>query len=108
MRDDDDRQARARSEMLRQPGHHLDVQMVGRLIQQEEIQVSHEGAGELHTPTLTAGHRAQTSIQQRLVKAAEQPVKDLADRRVTRPLVHVLTGYDVLRHRDVRVEGFRL
>ena len=48
------------------------------------------------------------SLQERLVEAAEQAVEDLANRRVTRPLMHVLPRHDVLRDAHLRIEGLRL
>ena len=106
--DDDDRESRTRREVIGKPRHHFDVEVVGRLVEQEQVEVGDEGTGELDPPALPAGHLAELAIEQGFFKTPEQPVEDLANRGVARPLVHILAGHDVLRHGHLGIEGLGL
>ena len=108
MGDDDHRQPRPRSKVIREPRHHLDIEMVGRLVEEQQVEVGDKCSGELHAPALTARHGPQPPREQILVESAEQAVEDLADRRIAGPLVHILARHDVLRHGHLRVETLRL
>ena len=108
MRDDDDREPRPRREMVCEPRDDLDVEMVSRLVEQQQVEVGDESSRQLHPASLATRHRAHPPGEERLVETAEQSVEDLANRRIAGPLVHVLPRHDVLRHGHLRIEGFRL
>ncbi len=90
MGDDEDRAA-ARGEMARQPVDPFDVEMVRRLVEQQQLGLVEEQLGERDPPALTAGQRRDDGVEPvgeaRDVDATEQPVEDAAERGVAGPLV---------------------
>ena len=85
-----DRHHRARVllEELLEPGHRLRVQVVGRLVQQQEIGLLEKQSAERHPPDLAAGQSADCCVTRR---AAEGVHRDL-DRPVQVPAVGRLDG----------------
>ena len=75
-------------QVVGQPGHPLDVEVVGRLVQQEQVGVGHEQLGQREPPPLTAGHRPDQRLQAPhvgRVDAAEQALEHVAHPGVTGP-----------------------
>ena len=54
MRNGDDR-ALILTKVVFEPGYGLRIEVIGRLIQQQDIGLSEQQAGQCHTPPLTAG-----------------------------------------------------
>ena len=54
MGDDKQAQARARLEVRGKPGDDLDIEMVGRLVEQQDVKVSDQQPREIHATALTA------------------------------------------------------
>ena len=50
-------------QVVGQPGHPLDVEVVGRLVQQQQVGVGHEQLGQREPSPLTAGHRPDQRLQ---------------------------------------------
>ncbi len=101
--DDDDRGLQG-VQVRGQPGDALDVEVVGRLVEQEEVGALGEARGpsigaagqdpgEVDAPALAAGEDPDPRIeplgQERRVEAAEQAAEDFADLRRGGPLVGV-------------------
>ena len=75
-------------QVVGQPRDALDVEVVGRLVQQQQVGVGHEQLGQGQPPALAAGHRADDRLEAahvRGVDAAEQPLEDVTDARVAGP-----------------------
>ena len=96
---DDDEPARVRRppflEMLGEPGDALDVEVVGGLIEEDDVPVADEQLSEGHAPALATRQIAQPG---RPGEVGEQPVDHVADLRVTRPLVLIEMADDHLRN----------
>ena len=54
MGDDKQAQARARLEVRGKPGDDLDIEMVGRLVEQQDVKVGDQQPREIHATALTA------------------------------------------------------
>ena len=61
VRDEDDRAGVGREKRL-EPFDRLDVEMVGRLVEQEQIGFRHERAGQQHAPAPAAGQRVERHV----------------------------------------------
>ena len=88
MRHDHDGLAPA-AEVPRQPVDALDVEVVRRLIEDQQVVVADECPGQRHPPALAAGERGQGPVQHRVeVRAlAEESREHLPDPCVGGPLV---------------------
>src|SRR5699024_6968344 len=80
---DDDEGGRAAPEVVGQPLHALDVEVVGRLVQHEQVEVLHEGRGQRDAPALAAREVVDGGVQTEVVDA--DAVEHGADPRVARP-----------------------
>ena len=88
-------------EVVGQPGDALDVEVVGRLVEQEEVGRGHQQGGERDAAALSAGERAdhgRHAADGRRVGAAEQPGEHVADAGVGRPDVLGEVADDRLEH----------
>ena len=71
-------------QMFGQPVDRDHVQMIGRLVQRQDVPVLEQQAGQIGAAALAAGQRADARVQ---TDAAEQRLHDLARARLRRPLV---------------------
>src|SRR5699024_8166939 len=62
-----------------QPGDTFDVQVVGRLIEHDDVVVFHQQSGQSRPAALTAGERSDRAVP---VQSAEQAVHDVAFSRL--------------------------
>jgi hypothetical protein len=91
--DGDERRVRtgaAGRQVLGEPGHPLDVEMVGGLVEQQQVGVGHEQCGQRETPSLATRQGSDEGIRTADGEHAhptEQTVEDLPDPGVTSPLV---------------------
>ena len=94
----------AGKQVVGQPLHALDVEVVGRLVEQHQVQVAHQRRGQAHAPALTAGERADGGLQTELGHA--EPAEDLAHPRVRGPLEggHAQRGEHDVGDGGLRVE----
>ena len=77
-------------DVVGQPGHPFDVEVVGRLVEQEQVGRGHEQRGEGHPSPLSAGQRPDEGVHapdDRGVEPAEQADEHVAHSRVGGPLV---------------------
>ena len=94
-------------EVVGQPGDALDVEVVGRLVEQEHVGVGDEQPGQGQPAALAAGQRPDDRVEParpRGVDAAEQPGEHVADAGVTGPHVLGEVTDDRLAHGPGRVE----
>ena len=68
-----------------EPGHRLDVQVVGGLVEQQQVRLAHQRAGQEHAPPPAAGQRVGRRVG-RQVEAGEH----LLDHRLALPGVLVV------------------
>ena len=74
--------------MVGEPGDALDVEVVGRLVEEQQLGVGDEQPGEREPAALATGHRADRGCRgrrRRGADAAEQPGQDVADAGVAGP-----------------------
>ena len=88
-----------------QPVDRDHVQMVGRLVQRQDVPVLEQQAGQIGAAALATGQRADARIQ---TDAAEQRLHDLARARLRRPLVVLASLQCGLAHGGVVVERIAL
>ena len=62
---DDDQSAPVGGEALLQPGHRVDVEVVGGLVEHQEVAVGHQRAGQGHPLRLPAGQRSRVGLGER-------------------------------------------
>ena len=88
---DDEQRAGARGQMPREPVDRLDVEVVGRLVEQQQLGRVEQQPRERDPPALAAGQRRDRRLEAcreaRERDAAEQTVEDVAEGTVARPLV---------------------
>ncbi|CAB4852441.1 unannotated protein [freshwater metagenome] len=105
---DSDERATTRSEMCGEPGHGLDVEMVGGFVEHEEVVVVDEKPRQRSTPSLTAGHRRNPGVETLGVRRrrypTEQTVQDISHPSVACPLVIGAMADDDLAQRHGGVE----
>ena len=92
--------------VLGQPGHALDVEVVGRLVEHQQVQRPDQLRGQRHPAPLATGHRRDRGVQAEPVEL--QPGQHRADGGVAGPLV--LGGehrgrQDDVAHRRPRRQG---
>ena len=73
-----------RLHVLGQPGHGLDVEVVGRLVEHDEVVVAQQECGQRATPSLATGQPDDRAVQGH---PGEQHLDDLAGAGVGGPLV---------------------
>ena len=99
----------ARLQVPGQPVHPLEVEVVGRLVQQQHLGVGHQQPGQRHPPPLATGQRGQHGVgtaDADRVQPAEQAGEHLADLRVAGP--DMLRGVPQHCVPDVDLAGDRL
>lgn len=69
MGDSQDR-ARIRGQMLLQPEHALGVEVVGRLVEEQEVWLAEQQLAERHTATLATGQLRDREITRRATQAS--------------------------------------
>ncbi len=83
--------AAPRGEVAREPVDALDVEVVGRLVEQQQLGAVEQQLGERDPPALAAGERRDRRVEPLRealdADAAEQPVEHGAKRAVAGPLV---------------------
>ena len=110
MGDDDQAAIRPRPgphEVVGEPGDTFDVEMVGRLVQEEQVGLGHQGRGQCHPATLAAGHRAHPRIQAPDgggLMIAKQARQDIANPGLAGPIVFGPLAEDDLAHGRCRVK----
>jgi hypothetical protein len=72
-----------RLEVGGEPGDALDVEVVGRLVEHEQVPLLHEQRRERHAAALAAGHRADDAVEADAVQP--EAVEHLAHRGVAGP-----------------------
>src|SRR5262249_29223918 len=88
-----------------EPGDRLDIQVVGRLVQHQDVVVAGEQPGKGDAAALPAGEPAQPGVP---VQVAPQPGAHVADARVSRPLVFGGLADNGVTHGGFVVEGVGL
>ncbi len=83
---DDDERGTAGEQVLGQPPHALDVEVVGRLVEHEQVELLHQGRGERDPLPLAAGEPLDRRVQAASAAGA-QALDDGAAARVGGPLV---------------------
>ena len=81
---DDDEGAGPADEVLGEPGHRLDVEVVGGLVEHDQVVAPEQQRGQGAAATLAAGQPEDGAVQR---DAGEQLLDDAAHHRVGRPLV---------------------
>ena len=81
---DDDQGGRQLGHVLRQPRDRLDVEVVGRLVEHDQVVVTEQQRRERAAPALAAGEPGDGPVER---DAGEQHLDDLAGARVRGPLV---------------------
>ena len=103
-----DEGAAAHREVVGEPRDRLDVEVVGGLVEHEEVGVVDDEARERSAAPFAAGHGADDGVETRgvagRVDPAEQPVHDVADPRLAGPLVVGAVAHDDVRSVAVGVE----
>ena len=94
---DDDESAGARPHVLGQPGDALDVQVVGGLVEHEQVQRPDQLGGQRHAAALATGHRGDRGVEAQPVEL--EAGEHRADGGVAGPLV--LGGEHRRREDDV-------
>ena len=88
---DADERGAARPQVLGQPGDALDVEVVGGLVEDDQVLLGDEQLGERDPAPLAAGERADDGVEALReagqVEPAEEPGEHVADLGVARPLV---------------------
>ncbi len=78
------RPCRAAGQVLGQPRDRLDVEVVGRLVQQQDVEVGQQRSSERDPAALPSGESGDRAVE---VETDEQVADDLARLRIRRPLV---------------------
>src|SRR5699024_9991573 len=81
----------ANVQMLCEPSDALDVEVVGRLVEDDEVVVVDQQSGQARAATFPTGQTRHGLVQ---VPAAEQAAKDVEGTRVTGPLVFGAVAQD--------------
>lgn len=88
---DADERGAAVLEVPGEPGDALDVEVVGGLVEDDQVGFAEEELGERDAAALTAGERADDGVEALAeagqVEAAEEAFDDVADPGVAEPLV---------------------
>ncbi len=92
-------------QMAGQPGDALDVQMVGRLVERDDVPFADQQSGQLHPAALAAGQRGDRRLPG---DVGDQPRDHIADPRVTGPLVFGRIADERVAHAAIRVQGVGL
>ena len=105
---DDHERAAAAGEVAREPVHALDVEVVRRLVEQEQRRAVEQQAGQGDAAALAAAQAADAGGhplgQPSQLDAAEQAVEHLAEAAVAGPLVLGAVADQLVAHRALRVE----
>ena len=101
---DDDQGCPARKNMIGQPLHTLNIEVVRWLIENEQIQISDQCGRQVNATALTTGEIGDLGIHTEVIDT--DAIEDLADGSVTRPLVFSESQRcnDALKHGGIRVE----
>ena len=87
----DQHRAAPRGEVMSEPVDAFDVEMVGRLVQQQQLGRVEQQARQRDAAALAAGEAGDRRVdalrEERQRDAAEQPVEDAAERAVAGPFV---------------------
>ncbi len=106
---DADEGGAARLEVAGEPGDALDVEVVGGLVEDQEVLVGDEQLGEGDASALAAGERADDGVEALVeagqVEAAEESGEDVADLGVAGPLVVGHVADDLVADGRGGVEG---
>ena len=81
---DHDQRGRAAGHVLGEPGDRLDVEVVGRLVEHDQVVVAEQQRGERAAPPLATGQPDHRPVEG---DAGQQHLDDLAGAGVGRPLV---------------------
>ncbi len=98
---DDDERGGTTGEVLGQPGDGLDVEVVGRLVEHDQVVVAEEQPGQRAATPLATGQAGDLSVER---DAGKQDLDDLAGERVGGPLVLREVAEDRLLDGRRRVE----
>ena len=96
----DQQSAATREQVFREPGDSLDVKMVGRLVQDEQICLLYKGSCERDAATLTARQPHHRRVQAERGQA--EPAQDLAHSGIAGPFVHGRVADDDVAHGRAR------
>ncbi|MPN05532.1 hypothetical protein SDC9_152783 [bioreactor metagenome] len=88
-------------QMVGQPGDSLDIEMVGRLVQRDQVPVAHQQGGQRHPATLPTAELADSCLPG---DVGDKSADHVADRRVAGPLMLGTLADDDLSHRGSRVK----
>ena len=95
----------ASPEVRGQPGDALDIEVVGRFVEDDHVPVAHQQLSELDAAALAAGERAHRRLP---VDIGDQSTDDISDPCVAGPLVFSGIADQYRCHRGVRVEAVGL
>ena len=97
MGDEHDRRVE-RHQVLLEPLQRLDVEMVGRLVQKQQVRIARQRPSERGARQLPAGERAQRAVQIGVVAEPQAPyVVTTRDERPRHVELGLVDGLDVLR-----------
>ncbi len=105
---DDEHRAAARGEVAREPVDTFDVQVVGRLVEQQQLGRVEQQARQRDAPALATGETRDRGVdaggEEPQLDAAHEPVEDAAKRAVAGPFVLGATADEELADRLALVE----
>ena len=103
---DHEHRAAPRGQMPRQPVDALDVEVVGRLVEQQQLRRVQQQPGERDAPALAAAQRrdrrVQPGRQPPQLHPAQQPGQHVAKRRVGAPFVVGPAAHELVAHGQLR------
>lgn len=93
------------SQMPSQPRDRLNVEMVGRLIEEEKLRSAEQYPREGNATTLASGQRSDHRVEARResaeLDAAEEPAEDLAESTIPRPFVVGARAHELVANRGL-------
>jgi hypothetical protein len=105
---DDEHRPASRRQVMRQPVDGFDVEMIGRLVEQQQLGAVEQQSRDRDPPALAAGQgrdrRVHAVAEAAQLHAAEQPVEHRSKRAVRRPLVVRAPADERVANRRVLVE----
>ena len=96
---------KALAQMLGKPVNAFNVEVVGRLIEQNDIHIGNEHASKIDTPALTTRKRTNTCVR---IKITYQVIEDFAHTSIGCPHIFGRVTQDACQHRCIIVKSIFL